>query len=96
MHQDCCGGHALPRRHVLQGGLAAAAVGAAVALAGVFFAGWLVYVQASILDAWCVWCLASDGVLLVLACACVARLLSAGVEGLEPPAYGFGDRRSTS
>jgi aminocarboxymuconate-semialdehyde decarboxylase len=28
MHQDCCGGHALPRRHVLQGGLAAAAVGA--------------------------------------------------------------------
>ena len=28
MHEDCCGGHAVPRRHVLQGGLAAAAVGA--------------------------------------------------------------------
>ena len=28
MHEDCCGKHALPRRQVLQGGLAAAAVGA--------------------------------------------------------------------
>src|SRR6202011_1511329 len=28
MHEDCCGVHELPRRQVLQGGLAAAAVGA--------------------------------------------------------------------
>ena len=28
MHEDCCGGHELPRRQVLQGGIAAAAVGA--------------------------------------------------------------------
>ena len=28
MHEDCCGRHAVPRRHILQGGLAAAAVGA--------------------------------------------------------------------
>jgi len=28
MHEECCGGHALPRRHLIQGGLAAAAVGA--------------------------------------------------------------------
>ena len=28
MHEDCCGKHAVPRRQVLQGGLAAAAVGA--------------------------------------------------------------------
>ena len=27
MHQDCCGKHTLPRRHILQGGLAAAAMG---------------------------------------------------------------------
>jgi aminocarboxymuconate-semialdehyde decarboxylase len=34
MEQDCCGRHAVPRRRVLQGGLAAAAIGAAGAEAG--------------------------------------------------------------
>jgi aminocarboxymuconate-semialdehyde decarboxylase len=34
MHEDCCGAHALPRRHVLQGGIAAAAIGAVGAGAG--------------------------------------------------------------
>lgn len=57
--------------------LAAVAAASALALAGLAFAGWLVYVQASILDAWCPWCLASDGVLLLLAAACLARLLRA-------------------
>lgn len=55
--------------------LAAVAAAAAIALAGLAFAGWLVYVQAQILSAWCVWCLASDAVLTVLTAACVARLL---------------------
>jgi uncharacterized membrane protein len=55
-------------------GLAAAAAAAAIALAGLAFALWLVYVQAAILDAWCVWCLASDVVLTLLTIACFLRL----------------------
>jgi uncharacterized membrane protein len=78
-------------------GLAVAAAAAAVAIAGLVFALWLVYVQGAILHAWCNWCLASDVVLTLLTIACVVRVWRlAGVEGLEPPAYGFGDRRSTS
>ncbi len=45
----------------------AAAVGAAVALGGLAFACWLVYVQLGILHAICVWCVASDVVLALLA-----------------------------
>ena len=78
-------------------GLLVAAAAAAVALAGLLFALWLVYVQAAILHAWCNWCLASDAVLALLTVACLARAwLLAGVEGLEPPALGFGDRCSTN
>jgi uncharacterized membrane protein len=55
--------------------LVAVAAAAAIALAGLAFAGWLVYVQASILDAWCAWCLASDVVLTLLTAACVLRLV---------------------
>ena len=62
--------------------LPAVAAAAAIALAGLAFAGWLVYVQARILDAWCVWCLASDAVLTVLTVVCVARLVS--VSAAEP------------
>jgi len=60
-------------------GLVVAAAAAAIALAGLVFAVWLVYVMATIIDAWCVWCLASDAVLTLLTVACVARawLLSA-------------------
>jgi uncharacterized membrane protein len=43
-------------------------------LAALGFALWLVYVQAAVLDAWCVWCLASDAVLTVLTACCVLRL----------------------
>lgn len=57
-------------------GLAAAAVGAAVALGGLVFAAWLVYVQAVLVDAWCVWCLASDAILALLTAAAVARLFA--------------------
>jgi uncharacterized membrane protein len=57
--------------------LVAVAGAAAIALAGLAFAGWLVYVQGSILHAWCAWCLASDVVLTLLTAACLARLVSA-------------------
>ena len=53
--------------------LVAAAAAAATALAGLFFALWLVYAMAALVDAWCVWCLASDVVLTLLTVACVAR-----------------------
>jgi uncharacterized membrane protein len=59
--------------------LVAVAAAAAIALAGLAFAGWLVYVQASILDAWCAWCLASDAVLALLTVACVVRLVGATI-----------------
>jgi uncharacterized membrane protein len=55
-------------------GLVAAAAGAAIALGGLVFALWLVYVMARIIDAWCIWCLASDVVLTLLTVACVARV----------------------
>jgi uncharacterized membrane protein len=52
--------------------LAAAAV--AMALGGFGFSLYLVYVQLGILDAVCIWCLASDLVLGLLAGAAVLRL----------------------
>ncbi|HEY6031921.1 MAG TPA: vitamin K epoxide reductase family protein [Gaiellaceae bacterium] len=55
-------------------GVLAAAAAAAIALAGLVFALWLVYVQAAILDAWCNWCVASDVVLALLTVACVVRV----------------------
>jgi uncharacterized membrane protein len=45
----------------------AALAGAAVAVAGLAFALYLLAVQAFVLDAYCTWCLASDVVLAVLA-----------------------------
>ena len=62
-------------------GLWAAAGAVAVALGGLAFALWLVYVQGSILHAWCNWCLASDVVLGLLAVACVGRLLALAEPG---------------
>ena len=57
-------------------GVLSAAVAVAVALAGLAFAAWLVYVQGWILDAWCVWCVTSDIVLALLTAAAVWRLLA--------------------
>src|SRR5215203_2535375 len=54
--------------------LIAAAAAAAIALGGLVFALWLVYVMARVVDAWCIWCLASDVVLTLLTVACVARV----------------------
>ncbi|HEU5279224.1 MAG TPA: vitamin K epoxide reductase family protein [Gaiellaceae bacterium] len=47
---------------------------AATALAGVVFAAYLVYVQLVVLDAVCVWCIASDALLVVAAAAATARV----------------------
>lgn len=47
---------------------------AAVALAGVAFAVYLVYVQVVVLDAICVWCVASDALSVVVAAAAWQRL----------------------
>jgi uncharacterized membrane protein len=52
----------------------ARAVGAATALAGAAFSGYLLYVQLVVLDAVCQWCLGSDVVINLLAAATVARL----------------------
>lgn len=62
-------------------GLWVAAGAVAVALGGLVFALWLVYVQAAVLDAWCSWCVTSDVVLGLLAAACVARLLALAEPG---------------
>jgi len=52
----------------------ARAIGLAAALGGLAFALYLVYVQVGVLHALCQWCLASDGVLTLLAVATALRL----------------------
>ena len=52
----------------------ARAVGAALALAGLAFSGYLLLVQIFAIGAFCLWCLASDLVMFLLAAATVARL----------------------
>jgi uncharacterized membrane protein len=51
--------------------------GAAVAVAGAAFSAYLVYVQIAVIDAICQWCIASDVVMVLTACACVGRVLGA-------------------
>jgi uncharacterized membrane protein len=55
---------------------AARAVGAAVAVAGAAFSVYLIYLQLSVIDAVCQWCMASDTIMIALAVACSARVLS--------------------
>jgi uncharacterized membrane protein len=52
----------------------ARAAAAAVALAGVAFSAYLLYVQIALIDALCHWCLVSDMVQALLATATVLRL----------------------
>jgi uncharacterized membrane protein len=52
----------------------AAAIGTAIALGGLVFAVYLIVVQVAVIDAICEWCLASDGILFLLALACAERL----------------------
>jgi uncharacterized membrane protein len=51
--------------------------GAAAALAGLVFAGYLVYVQLGVIDAVCQWCMASDVLLVLLVPATFLRLREA-------------------
>ncbi len=55
----------------------ARAAGAAIALAGVGFAAYLLYVQLSVIDAVCEWCLVSDALMLTIAALAAARLRAA-------------------
>ena len=59
-------------RHELAG-----AVAISVALAGVGFAAYLLYVQLAVINAVCEWCLASDAVVTVLAVLTLLRLRAA-------------------
>jgi uncharacterized membrane protein len=52
----------------------ARAVGLAAASGGLVFAGYLLYVQAALIGAFCQWCLASDLILLLLVVAAALRL----------------------
>jgi uncharacterized membrane protein len=53
---------------------AALVAGAAVALAGVAYAAYLLVVQLAVIDAVCVWCVTSDVVVALLATLAVVRL----------------------
>jgi uncharacterized membrane protein len=64
----------------------ARAAGAAIAVGGVAFALYLVYVQNSKIHAWCQWCLASDVILAVLAVLTSWRLLRAAPADLTAQA----------
>ena len=52
----------------------AAAIGAAIVLAGLAFGVYLIVIQVTVIDAICQWCLASDAILALLAVACAERL----------------------
>jgi uncharacterized membrane protein len=58
--------------------------GAAIALGGLAFAAYLIYVQAALIDAFCQWCLASDVVIALLALLTSLRLVRA--PAVEQPA----------
>ncbi len=63
----------------------ARAVGAAIALGGLVFSLYLVYVQAALIEAFCQWCLASDVIMALLAVATTLRLLRPDPQGLAEP-----------
>jgi uncharacterized membrane protein len=56
-------------------GTGAATVGAAVAIGGVGFSGYLLWAQIARIHAICQWCVGNDAIVAVLAALCIARLL---------------------
>jgi uncharacterized membrane protein len=64
----------------------AAAAGVAMALGGLGFALYLLYVQLAILDAVCIWCVASDVVMALLTIAAAARLWAVSRADAAPDA----------
>jgi uncharacterized membrane protein len=60
-------------------GVAAVAAAALVAVAGALVSAYLLYVQAFVLEAFCIWCVVSDVLMLTVAALATVRLLrSAG------------------
>jgi uncharacterized membrane protein len=57
-------------------GVAAAAAGAILALAGAGFSGYLLWAQLARIHALCQWCVGNDAIVAVLALLCLARLLA--------------------
>jgi len=64
----------------LRAGPGAAAIGAALSLAGLVFSAYLLVIQAFVIEAFCLWCLLSDAVMALLVVAAVLRLRAAGRE----------------
>jgi uncharacterized membrane protein len=64
---------------------------ASIAVAGVVFSGYLVVVQAAVIDAFCLWCLASDAVITLLAAATLLRL--SRLDRVLPDRAGTADTR---
>jgi uncharacterized membrane protein len=64
----------------------AAALGAAICLAGLAFGVYLIVIQVAVIDAICQWCLVSDGILAVLAVATAERLRRAATPPQPQPA----------
>lgn len=62
----------------------ARALGAAAAVGGLAFALFLLWVQAAEIGAFCLWCLASDAILVVLAPAAVLRAWRGAPPGAAP------------
>ena len=52
----------------------AAAISAAIVLAGLAFGIYLIVIQVAVIDAICQWCITSDAILAVLAVLCAERL----------------------
>ena len=59
----------------LRAGPALTAIGAGIALSGLAFAAYLFWVQVAVIEAFCLWCLASDAVMAVLAPLTVWRVV---------------------
>ncbi len=58
----------------LSGRIEAAALAAAIVLAGLVFGVYLIVIQVAVIDAICQWCLVSDGILAALGVATAERL----------------------
>jgi uncharacterized membrane protein len=56
------------------------AAGAAFALTGFGFSMYLLYVQLAVIDAVCLWCVASDGVMTLLVATTLLRVRISGFE----------------
>jgi len=59
-----------------------AALGVALALGGLGFAAYLLYIQLAVLDAVCIWCVANDVVMALVTAAAVARIVAVGRVGV--------------